>query len=270
MGWGFFFDVKRHEPGNKLVLGRIIRGYGITEGMEVLDMLCKSPSTAQFISTKLARRFVADDPPAELVKRMAQAFMSSDGDIKEVLRTMFKSKEFWSPAVYRKKVKTPLEFVVSAVRATGTQIQNPQPLVQALNKMAMPLYQMQLPTGYSAKGEAWMNSNALLDRLNFATSLTAGNLGGVNFDPLRVLALGLLTRAPKEEIAPINNSGGVDAAVTLVEAALIGGDISRNTDKTIRKSLDDPQVGANLLSDPAKPLAVIIGLTLGSPDFQLR
>jgi len=269
-GWEFFFDPKRHEPGPKVVLNRTIEEDGLNEGLHVLDMLSKSPATARFISTKLARRFVADDPPPDLVKRMAQTFLQTDGDIREVLRTMFTSKEFWAPAVYRKKVKTPLEFVVSAIRATGTQIQNPQPVIQALNKMAMPLYQMQPPTGYSTKAEAWMNSDALVERLNFSMSLTAGNMGGVNFDPLRVLALGVLARGPKEEIVPANTSGGTDAAVTLVEAALIGGDLSKTTDRNIRKSLDDPQVGANLLTDPSKPLAMVIALTLGSPEFQMR
>jgi uncharacterized protein (DUF1800 family) len=269
-GWGFLFDPKRHEPGPKVLLGKTIAENGINEGMQVLDMLSKSPATAKFISTKLARRFVADDPPPALVRQMAKTFLDTDGNIKEVLRTMFHSKEFWSPDVYRKKVKTPLEFVASAIRATGTQVQNPMPIVQALNKMGMPLYQMQPPTGYSTKAESWMNSDALLERLNFSVSLTGGNLGGINFDPLRVLALGLLARAPKEDIVPVNTSGGSDAAVTLVEDALIGGTLSKNTDAAIRKSLNDPLIGAHLLDDPAKPMATIIGLTLGSPEFQLR
>src|SRR5215472_16198239 len=200
----------------------------MNEGLQVLDMLCKSPATARFISTKLARRFVADDPPPALVKRMAETFLATDGDIKEVLRAMVSSKEFWSPAVYRKKKKTPLEFVASAIRATGTQIQNPQPVVQALNKMGMPLYQMQPPTGYSTKAEAWINSDALLERLNFSMSISAGNMGGVNFDPLRVLALGVLTRTPTEKIVPANASGGADAAMALLEDALVGGEISKN------------------------------------------
>jgi hypothetical protein len=269
-GWGFVFDPRRHEPGTKIVLGKTIPENGINEGLQVLDMLCKSPATAKFISTKLARRFVSDDPPPRLVQAMANEFLATDGDIKEVLRTMIFSDQFWSPAVYRKKVKTPLEFVASAVRATGTQVQNPMPIVQSLNKMGMPLYQMVPPTGYSTKSEAWMNSDALLERLNFAVSLTSGGMGGVNFDPLRLLALGLLARSPKEEIVPVNTSGGTDAAVSLVEAALIGGDVSKNTDKAIRKSLDDPAIGSHLLDDPAKPLATIIGLTLGAPEFQMR
>jgi uncharacterized protein (DUF1800 family) len=269
-GWGFFFDPKRHEPGAKTVLGQTIPEKGVDEGLQVLDMLARSPATARFISTKLARRFVSDDPPPALVEAMAKTFLDKDGDIKEVLRTMVHSKEFWSPDIYRKKVKTPLEFIASAVRATGTQVQNPMPIVQALAKMGMPLYQMQPPTGYSTKAEVWMNSNALLERLNFSTSFTSGGLGGVNFDPLRMLALGLLARSPKEEVVPVSTSGGTDAAVTLVEAALIGGDVSKNTDKAIRKSLDDPQIGGHLLDDPAKPLATIIGLTLGAPEFQVR
>jgi uncharacterized protein (DUF1800 family) len=269
-GWNFVFDPKRHEPGAKIVLGKTIPENGINEGLQVLDILCKSPATAKFISTKLARRFVSDDPPPRLVQAMADEFLATDGDIKEVLRTMIFSDQFWSPAVYRKKKKTPLEFVASAVRATGTQVQNPMPIVQSLNKMGMPLYQMVPPTGYSTKSEDWINSNALLERLNFAVSLTSGGMGGVNFDPLRLLALGLLARSPKEEIVPVNTSGGTDAAVSLVEAALIGGDISKNTDKAIRKSLDDPAIGSHLLDDPAKPLATIIGLTLGAPEFQMR
>ena len=269
-GWGFVFDPKKHEPGPKTVLNRTIAEGGINEGLQVLDILSRSPATARFISTKLARRFVSDDPPTELINRMAREFLQSDGDIKEVLRAMFNAKEFWSPTICRKKVKTPLEFVVSAIRATGTQVQNPQPIIQALNKMGMPLYQMQPPTGYSTKAETWMNSDALVERMNFSLAITAGNMGGVNFDPLRVLALGLLARAPKEDIIPMNTNGGVEAAVKLVEDALIGGEISSNTDKTIRNSLSDPQFAGNLLNDPAKPLAMIIGLTLGSPEFQLR
>lgn len=269
-GWPFAFDAKKHDPGAKTVVGKNISESGMDEGLKVLDMLAKSPATAKFISTKLARRFVADDPPPALVQAMTQKFLASDGDIKEVLRVMVHSKEFWSPEVYRKKVKTPLEFIVSAVRATGTQVQNPAPIVQALNKMGMPLYQMQPPTGYSANAQAWMNSDALLERLNFSVSLANGGIGGVNFDPLRMLALGLLARSAKEEVVPVSTNGGADAAITLVEDALIGGEVSKNTDKAIRKSLDDPQVGSHLLDDPAKPLATIIGLTLGAPEFQVR
>jgi uncharacterized protein (DUF1800 family) len=267
---GFIFDPKRHEPGPKIVLGHTIKEGGMDEGMQVLDMLSKSPATAKFVCTKLAKRFVSDDPPPALVKEMSATFLSSDGDIREVLRTMFHSKEFWSPAIYRKKVKTPLEFVASALRATGTDVQNPGAAVQALNKMGMPLYQMAPPTGYSMAADVWMNSDALLDRLNFSLALTSGGQNGLKFDPLRVLSLGLLTRAPKEEIVPVNTAGGSDAAVALIEDALIGGETSKTTNEAIHKEINDPQISAHLSDDPGKALSTIIGLALGSPEFQLR
>ncbi|HWZ46164.1 MAG TPA: DUF1800 domain-containing protein [Candidatus Saccharimonadales bacterium] len=269
-GWGFVFDPRRHDPGPKTVLGKTIQESGMNEGLQVLDMLAHSPATASFISGKLARRFVADEPPQALVAAMAETFLSTNGDIKAVLRTLFNSKEFWSPVYYRKKVKTPLEFVASAVRATGAQVQNPGALVQALNKMGMPLYQMQPPTGYSTRAEVWMNSDALLERLNFAIGLTTGGLGGVNCDPLRVLALGLMARSPREDVVRVNTSGGTDAAVTLVEDALIGGALSQQSDSAIRKSLADPKIASHTLDDPGKLLGTVVGLALGSPEFQER
>ena len=267
---GFMFDPKKHEPGPKEVLGHTIKDAGMDEGMQVLEMLSRSPATAKFVCTKLARRFVSDDPPPALVKQMSETFLSSDGDIRAVLRTMFHSKEFWSTAVYRKKVKTPLEFVASALRATGTDVQNPGAAVQALAKMGMPLYQMAPPTGYSTAADVWMNSDALLDRLNFSLALTSGGQNGLKFDPLRVLTLGLLTRAPKEEIVPVNTSGGSEAAVALIEDALIGGETSKTTNEAIHKEMNDPQIAAHLSDDPGKALGTIIGLALGSPEFQLR
>src|SRR5271156_5402850 len=142
---------------------------------------------------KLAMRFVADDPPPALVDRLAQKFLSTDGDIREVLRTLFKSPEFWSAKAYRAKVKTPFEFVVSSLRATGTDLNNPAPAVGILNKMGMPLYQMVPPTGYSMTASTWMNSEALVDRMNYALALSNGQVGGTNFDAGRLLALGTLT-----------------------------------------------------------------------------
>jgi len=267
---GFMFDPKKHEPGPKEILGHTVKDAGMDEGMQVLEMLSRSPATAKFICTKLARRFVSDDPPPALVKQMSETFLSSDGDIRAVLRAMFHSKEFWSPGVYRKKVKTPLEFVASALRATGTDVQNPGAAVQALGKMGMPLYQMAPPTGYSTAADVWMNSDALLDRLNFSLALTSGGQNGLKFDPLRVLTLGLLTRAPKEEIVPVNTSGGSEAAVALIEDALIGGETSKTTNEAIHKEMNDPQIAAHLSDDPGKALGTIIGLALGSPEFQLR
>ena len=121
-GGGFKFDENRHEPGAKKVLGKKIKENGEMEGRQVLHMLASSPATARFISRKLAVRFVSDDPPQALVDRLAKSYMSSGGDIATVLRTLFHSPELWSADDYRAKVKTPIEFVASAVRACGCDV----------------------------------------------------------------------------------------------------------------------------------------------------
>jgi len=258
-GGGFEFNERTHEPGPKYVLGKTIKERGEKEGEEVLEMLAKSPQTAHFISLKLAQRFVSDDPPPALVDRMAETFRKKDGDIREVLRTLFQSPEFWSPDVYRVKVKTPLEFVVSAVRASGADVANPMPLVQNLNRMGMPLYGAQPPTGYSMKAETWVNSAALLSRMNFALALGVGRMRGLNFDAARLLPDG---QAPQDRTA----------ALAALEGALLAGDVSKNTHDTILKQLDDPQVTGVRLDDSARPpnMGVLAGLLLGSPEFQRR
>src|SRR5450755_4224889 len=181
-GGGFHFEPRMHEPGDKNVLGHRIKQDGEKEGREVLHLLAHNPQTAHFISQKLAMRFVSDDPPAALVDRMTQTFLKKDGDIREVLRTMFKSPEFLSPQTYRAKVKTPLEFVVSAVRATGAEVEDARALVNTLNNMGMMPYGMMPPTGYSMKADTWVNSSALLGRMNFALSLAARKVRGVKVD----------------------------------------------------------------------------------------
>ncbi len=160
-GGGFVFEERMHEPGDKRVLGHRIKSGGEKEGREVLHILAHHPSTAKFISTKLAMRFVSDDPPPALVDRMTQTFLKKNGDIREVLKTMFHSPEFWAPESYRAKVKTPLEFVVSAVRASGAEVTDAMPLARQLQNLGMPLYGMQPPTGYSMKADTWVNSSAL-------------------------------------------------------------------------------------------------------------
>jgi uncharacterized protein (DUF1800 family) len=257
-GGGYEFDEQRHEPGPKFVLGHNIKENGEKEGMQVLEMLAHHPSTAHFISKKLAMRFVADDPPPALVDRMAATFLKTDGDIREVLRTMFDSPEFWQPQTYRAKVKTPLEFVASAIRATSADVTNALPLVVILNKMGMPLYQQQPPTGYSMKAESWVNSAALLSRMNFSLALASGKMPGTSFDPHRLLGMDRVADA--------------DQAVGSFENLLLAGDVSKQTHETILKQLSDPQVTGRVLDDPARParIGVIAGLILGSPEFQRR
>jgi len=273
-GGGFVFDPKKHEPGDKNVLGKIIHENGGQEGMEMLDALARSPQTAHFISKKLAQRFVADDPPAALVNRLADRFEESDGDIREVLHTLFASPEFWSPQSYRAKVKTPLEFVVSAVRASGADVVNPGPLIQVLAKMGEPLYQMQPPTGYSMRADYWINSDALLDRLNFALQMSNSQVGGIKFDAPKLLSLGVLTEPPTPDNAAVNSRDlemrGADRAMSLLEWTLLQGDVSRQTQRLLEQHLKEQQEGAPLVKDPAKGLAMIAGILLGSPEFQRR
>jgi uncharacterized protein (DUF1800 family) len=255
-GSGFRFDPRMHEPGPKFVLGHKIKENGQKEGRQVLHMLAENPKTAHFISQKLAMRFVADDPPPALVDRMSQTFLKKHGDIREVLRTMFQSPEFWSPEAYRAKVKTPLEFVVSAVRASGAQVDDTRPLLNTLNTMGMPPYGMQPPTGYSMKADAWVNSSALLGRMNFALGLVAGKVRGVSVDPKQLA----------------NGATDADSALSMLETALLGGDISKQTHDTISKQLDDPAISQRRFDDaPRSPnIAAIAGLILGSPEFQRR
>jgi uncharacterized protein (DUF1800 family) len=257
-GGDFQFNGRMHEPGKKKVLGHTIKQGGEKEGEQVLDLLARNPHTAQFISRKLAVRFVSDDPPQALVDRMAQSFLKSDGDIREVLRTLFRSPEFWAPQTYRAKVKTPLEFVVSAVRASGADVTDATPLVATLNRMGMPLYGMQTPNGYSWKADAWVNSNALLTRMNFALALGSGHLRGSQVDISRLVG------GPPP--------GDAGQGLALLEQALLNGDVSKNTHDTIEKRLIDPQVTQRKLDDPqrAPNLGVLAGLLMGSPEFQRR
>src|SRR5207248_7966123 len=129
---GYEFNSRMHEPGTKTVLGHQFSGGGEGEGEDALKMLARQPATAKFVSKKLAMRFVSDDPSPALVDRMAQTFLKKDGDIREVLKTMFRSPEFWAPEAYRAKVKTPLEFVVSAVRASSAEVSDALPLARQL------------------------------------------------------------------------------------------------------------------------------------------
>lgn len=271
-GAAFQFDAKKHEPGDKIVLGKTIPENGVNEGMQALDMLAHDPNTARFISKKLAMRFVADDPPAALVDRLAQKFLATDGDIREVLRTLFKSPEFWSAKTYRAKVKTPFEFVISSLRATGTDLNNAGPAVGILNKMGMPLYQMVPPTGYSMTASTWMNSEALIDRMNYALALSNGQVGGTNFDAGRLLALGTLTSRgfPRSNPADSDAGRGQETALLLLENALLNGEVSATTQKAIRRQLDDPQVAAHALDDPKRTLNTMTALVIGSPEFQHR
>ena len=258
LGGGFKFNERAHEPGPKYVLGHKIGEHGEKEGEEMLDVLAHHPSTARFISRKLAMRFVSDNPPQALVDRMADTFLKKDGDIREVLRTMFHSPEFWAADAYRAKMKTPFEFVVSAARVSGADIQNTLPLVGTLNRMGMPLYAMQPPTGYSMKAEAWVNSSALLNRMNFALQLASGKLPGTSLDP--------------QALIPGPAPADSQAALAALEQSILAGDVSSQTHAVMQRQLGDPQISQRKLDDADKQpnYGAIAGLIMGSPEFQRR
>jgi uncharacterized protein (DUF1800 family) len=256
-GGSFKFEDRTHEPGNKIVLGHKIKQHGEKEGMEVLSILARHPSTAHFICSKLAMRFVSDDPPTTLVDRMAETFRKKDGEIREVLKTMFASREFWSTDAYRAKVKTPLEFVVSAVRATGGEVTDALPLGRQLNTLGMPLYGMQPPTGYSMKSDAWISTSALLGRMNFSIALMSGKIKGVQIDSEHLLQ---------------GAASDSQRALATLEISLLAGDVSRQTHDAIMRQLDSPQQQPRQSDKPgtAPNVATLAGLILGSPEFQRR
>ena len=173
---GFYFDESRHDFSNKTFLGHQIEGGGINEGEHALDILARSPATANHLSFQLAQYFVADDPPPALVSRMAQRYLATDGEIRAVLETMFTSAEFWDPRYFGAKFKTPYEYVISCVRATGVPIRNYRPLYGTMQILGMPLYACQTPNGYSNTQDAWLNPDAMMTRLSFATGLGSGYL----------------------------------------------------------------------------------------------
>jgi uncharacterized protein (DUF1800 family) len=219
-GGSFRFDPRIHDEGEKIVLGQKIKaGGGRSDGERVLDILAAHPATATFIATKLARRFVSDTPPPALVDRAAARFRDTGGDIREVVKTIVTSPEFFAVSAHRAKVKSPFEFVVSAVRATGTDVSDAMPLAQAVRQLGMPLYMCQPPTGYSDKAEAWVNTGALLNRMNFALQLVSGRMRGI-----------------RPGTSPVG--------------AALANDVSTTTASTIAKAGDPKQLAALTLGSP--------------------
>lgn len=321
-GGPFQFDPKRHEPISPRWLGytltpaetpadTLLRTKAapspasmaaaqaqpqlqMNVGIEALTLLAANPHTAHFITYKLAQRFVADEPPPALVDRMAATYLSTDGDIKAILRTLVQSPEFNSTKYFRNKVKTPMEFVASAFRTTATDPANPGALVNTLKTMGMPLYYALPPTGYYITADHWMNSAALIDRLNFAYALTGSKFANQKFDSAHVLALGLMAQpgnsnAPQisanekanrakfsealltSEIStslpnqPPPNAAGQDIALHVLESTLIGGDVSAQTNELIHK-----QIAQLPAANSTDTLNLLTALVMGSPEFQLR
>ena len=254
----FFFDEKIHGAGKKVVMGRTFNYGGEKDGEEALKMLANKPATAKFVSTELPRHFVSDNRPQSLIDRMAKSFSSSNGDIRVVLRTMIYSPEFWSKDAYRAKVKTPFELVASTARALNSEVTITLPLSQWVGRMGEPLYLCQPPTGYSDKAETWVNTGALLNRLNFALAFAGDKMGGATVDLNNMLG---------EEAARDPN-----AALSRSIQVFLDGQISPSTQATLEARLKDPQILQARLDDPVKQVneGLIVGLVLGTPEFQRR
>jgi uncharacterized protein (DUF1800 family) len=270
-GGGFVFRLGAHDQGEKRVLGHIIPAWGgARDGEMVLDLLASHPSTARFISTKLVRRFVSDDPPPALVERAAATFRQTDGDIRAVLTTIFSSPEFLSVDAYHAKIKTPLEVVASAARAVGAQFEpvgpasEPVPrgafvLARQVAKLGEPLYEALPPTGYPDTADAWINTGALLGRMNLALALAQNRLPGVHVDLGRVVA-----GADRSEPRQI-----VDRLIM----AVLHDEAEAETGKVLAAALDQAEIARMRSSDHTvdnASLAKLAALALGSPEFQRR
>jgi uncharacterized protein (DUF1800 family) len=246
----FIFRPAVHDNGEKIVLGhKIPAGGGINDGLMVLDILAHHPSTAKFIATKLVRRFVSDEPPPALVDRVAQTFLKSDGDIREVLRTIFYSPEFNSQHAYRAKVKRPFELAISAVRTIGADTNGGPQFHQWIQRMGQPLYGFQTPNGYADVAENWVNTGALLERMNFALALVSNRIPGTRVDLSRLMS-------DTNPGTSIDKSKLLDRLVSVI----VGGEISAKTRDTLLKQLSDqitlpptPRTQVALNAAPANP-----------------
>src|SRR5580704_6831034 len=242
-GGGFFFNDKLHDKGEKIVLGHVIAaGGGMEDGEQVLDILARHPSTAHFISRELAQRFVADNPPETLVNKMAETFLSTNGSIREVMKTMLNSKEFWSLGAYRAKVKSPFEMVASSARALDAHVIDAWALAGQVGTLGEPLYRKLEPTGYSNLSSEWVNSAALLGRMNFALQLAQDHVESVKVD--------------------VSRFGDDPSAVAKI---LMFRAMSPQTRTAIEKALEDDQK-----TNKQKNPAMVAALVIGSPDFQKR
>jgi uncharacterized protein (DUF1800 family) len=273
-GGSFIFRPQVHDAGEKKVLGvKFPAGHGEEEGEKLLDLLASHPSTAKHIAFKLAQRFVADEPPAALVDRAAKTFLDTKGDLRAVTRVIVTSPEFFSEDYYGAKVKTPLEFVVSAARAANANVVNAQPMIAAMRDLGMPLYGCQPPTGYSMTSDAWVNTGSLLNRLNFAMQLVSGGAIRPNVNAPR-------PNQPVRPNQPRPNQGfGLEGRQGQMARAQIQVDVATlaaDTSEASRDRLIDQWLAGEASATTRTTLAraespqQLIALTLGSPEFQKR
>jgi len=287
-GGGFIFRPEMHDAGEKIVLGHKLKANrGIEDGEDVLDIVSRHPSTAKYIAAKLARRFISDNPPQAVVDRAAQVFMKSDGDIREVVRAIITSNEFYSRQAFRSKVKSPFEVVVSAMRAMNAAPDSTPRTAQMIAYLGQPIYGHQAPNGWPETGDAWMNTGAILNRINFGMAAAANRIPGANVRSIP--GIDSLVTAPRQK--------QVDAVVSV----LLGGSVSPDTravlmsgenpllanakpaEDTTTQTMDAGDPGDMQLRPRANPfgrqngaplqltgVAQVVGLALGSPEFQRR
>ena len=281
-GGEFLFNPRMHDTGAKVVLGHKIRaGKGMEDGLAVLHILAHHPSTAHFIALKLCRRFVADDPPPSVVETASRAFLRSDGDLRVLLKTILSSREFYSQAAYRAKVKSPLELVASSMRALGADTDAGYPLIQVIARMGQPMFEYQAPTGFPDRAATWINSGTLLTRMNFALAFASNRFSGTTVD-----------WAPLD---PGSGNFSPQAALEKLNQQLLQGSLTNQTRESILKQFRDPTGRAAYKGDgqssggalrqslvstsldtgragvgKSGELAAMTALALASPEFQRR
>jgi uncharacterized protein (DUF1800 family) len=279
----FVFNARVHDDGEKMILGQKVNEGGVNDGLKVIDILANHPSTAKFIAKKLAVKFVSDNPSEALVGRVADAFTKSKGDIKTTLRALFTDAEFYAPENYRAKIKTPFEVVISGIRTVGAET-NGMAVQGLLQKMGESLYGWQAPTGYPDTAEDWVNTGALLERMNFAVALASNRIPGTKVDLAKLGA----------------SSGDKAKLLDSYLAVVLNGEVSEATKSSLLKQLDQPLPEVSLGNDNAMMMEnasmqrpngqggnrnaaqqarllppsgnpevfKVVGLILGSPEFQ--
>lgn len=275
----FLFAPNRHEKGSKEVMGVTYDQGGYEEGLRFLDNLSKHPSTARFICTKLARRFINDDPDGEVIKAMSETFIRSGGNIEEVLLVMVYHDSFWKSSAIHQKIKSPFEYAISAVRALKVEINNPAPLSNWITKMGQKLYFYQAPTGFPDKGKFWINTGSLLNRMNFGLDLANGKIKGLSYDPEKLMQ-NQEPESPQDAVVKFGKSlfperniqSTISRLTPLVDDQEFSKKINKANQSDTHHHEDEDfvrQEDMNLLSVNSK-ITHVLGMLIGSPEFQRK
>jgi uncharacterized protein (DUF1800 family) len=298
VGGGFIFRPEVHDAGEKIVLGHKLKpNRGIEDGEEVLDIVARHPATAKYIATKLARRFISDSPPQAVIDQAAAVFLKTDGDIREVVRSIITSNEFYSQKAFRAKVKSPFEVVVSAMRAMNAEPDSTPRTAQMITYLGAPIYGHQAPNGYPETGDAWMNTGSILNRINFGIAAAANRIPGARVGSIP--GLDTLGSAPRQKQVDavvtvlLGGSASADTRAVLMsgENPLLANAMPADIDMAAADSADgtdmmaaprpgsgtgprgarqNPLGRANASVPQLRGIAQVVGLALGSPEFQRR